>query len=75
MVEKLDNNKINELCDYLVIKYINENSTSFPVFKPVLVLIEVLLQMLINIFDFKFNSNDYHHYPNIFKIIEVLEMF
>lgn len=78
MAEKPENNKINESCDYLVINYIEENSTLPPSIWATGRSSRSLTTYLLTAcesFHSEFNSNLYYHHPSIFKKIEVLKIF
>lgn len=67
MTENPNNNKINELCDYLATNYSEENNISSLLFGLVLVLVQVFLQKLVKVF----NPNS----TQIFNIIIQIECF
>jgi hypothetical protein len=74
MSVKPDNNVINEFCEYLVTNYIRENSTFLPNIWAIASSCRSFSSNACKSFLLEFNSNFYHHHPNLFKIIKVLKI-
>lgn len=78
MAENPDDNTINELHDYVVTNYTEENSKFLPSNWASASSCGSITTNTCESFHSEFNPNFYHyyhrHHPNILKIIEVLKM-